>query len=50
MPNTELEITFRVQPEQAVVLLKFLRRIGFDAVAEALDDDGEEIRALGEVS
>jgi hypothetical protein len=42
----EIEITFRVLPEQAATLLKFLRRVGFDAVAEALDDDGEKIRAL----
>jgi hypothetical protein len=46
----EIEITFRVLPEQATALLKFLTRVGFDAVAEALDDDGEKIRALGKAS
>jgi hypothetical protein len=30
------EITFRVEPEEAAALLKFLRRVGFGAVAEAL--------------
>jgi hypothetical protein len=46
----EIEITFRVEPEQAPALLKFLRRVGFDAVTETLDDDGEEIRAFGRAS
>jgi hypothetical protein len=43
-------IRFYVEEGQAAALLKFLRHVAFDAVAEALDDAGEEIAAFNEAS
>jgi hypothetical protein len=49
MTSKEVEITFRVEPEQAAALLKFLRRVGFGAVVKAVAG-AEEAKAFTEAS
>jgi hypothetical protein len=49
MTSTELEITFRVEPEQAAALLEFLRSVLRDHIKRALDTP-EEVKAFDAAS